>query len=145
VGTSEAIAREIVYALHDAWNKRDVEALIALYVDDGMTFWANVGGPDGGPLTITDKDTFRRHLTAWKDMECLSVPSTFRFEDGIGRAGVEFYIRDPRSGLKHAATYRQVVWYRNHQVLRLEEYHDAKALAAFMSMLAEDQAEITRG
>ena len=140
---SEANARELVYAAHDAWNKRDIEALIALYVED-MTFWANIGGPDGGPLTITDKATFRSHLSAWRDFECLSVPQSFRFEDGVGRASIEFYIRDPRSGLRHAATYRQIVRYRDDRIQRMEEYHDARALAAFMSMMAESAAETSR-
>lgn len=134
--TTEVIARELLYALHDAWNKRDIERLISLYVED-MTFWANVGGPDGGPMTITDKSEFRRHLTEWKGFECLSVPATFRFEKGVGRASVEFYVRDPRSGLRHAATYRQIAWYRGDKVLRLEEYHDAQALAAFMTLMSE--------
>ena len=139
---SEDRARELLYGVHEAWNKRDIEALLALYVDDGMTFWANVGGPDGGPLTISDKPTFRAHLDAVKDFECLSVPQSVRFEDGLGRASVEFYIRDPSSGLQHAATYRQIASYRDGLILRMEEYHDAKALAAFMSLLAESKAEV---
>ncbi len=134
----EVTARELLYATHAAWNKRDIEALIALYVDD-MTFWANVGGPDGGPLTIADKVTFRQHLTAWKDFECLSVPQNFRLENGVGQANVEFYIRD-KGGLQFAASYRQVATYRDDRILRLEEYHDAKALAAFMAMMSGTEA-----
>ena len=139
----EERARELLYATHDAWNKRDIKALIALYVDD-MTFWANVGGTDGGPMTIADKATFRQHLMAWKDFECLSVPQNFRLENGVGQANVEFYIRD-KSGLQFAASYRQVATYRDDKILRLEEYHDAKALAAFMAMVSGAEAETTRG
>jgi ketosteroid isomerase-like protein len=135
VAIREARARELLYGTHDAWNKRDIERLIALYVDD-MTFWANVGGAEGGPLTISDKATFRSHLLAWKDFECISAPQNFRFDSGVGQANVEFYIRD-KSGLQFAASYRQVATYRDDRILRLEEYHDAKALAAFMAMLSQ--------
>jgi ketosteroid isomerase-like protein len=128
-------ARELLYALHDAWNARDIERLIACYVDD-MTYWANFGGPDGGALTIAGKDAFRAHLRALSGIECISVPHHFRFADGLGRASVEFYIRDPGTGHKHAATYRQIASYRDDKILRLEEYHDAKALAAFLDLVS---------
>jgi ketosteroid isomerase-like protein len=134
VGITEARARELLYGVHDAWNKRDIEGLLACYVDD-LTFWANVGGPDGGPLIFTDKTAFRSHLLAWKDFDCLSVAHNFHFAGGIGRSNVEFYIRDPRSGLQHASTFRQVATFRDNGILRLEQYHDAQALAAFMSLM----------
>ncbi len=40
-------ARELLYAAHDAWNVRDIERLVSLFVED-MTYWSNAGGPDGG-------------------------------------------------------------------------------------------------
>jgi ketosteroid isomerase-like protein len=135
VGITEETARELVYALHDAWNKRDIDALLALYVED-VTFWANVGSPDGGPLVMDGKPAYRQFFQVWKDFDCLSVPQNFHFENGIGRCNVEFYIRDPRSGLQHAATYRQIVTYRDDRILRLEQYHDAKAMAAFLSLMS---------
>lgn len=138
MATTEARARDVIYALHDAWNKRDLEAMLALYVDD-FSFWANVGGPDGGPLVMNDKSALRQFFAVWKDFECLSVPQLFRFKNGVGRCNVEFYIRDPRSGLQHAATYRQVATFRGDRILRLEQYHDARALAAFLSLLVDSE------
>lgn len=135
---TEARARELIYALHDAWNRRDIDALLALYVDD-VTFWSNVGGPDGGPLTMSDKPAFRQFFMVWKDFDCLSVPQNFHFENGACRCNVEFYIRDPRSGLQHASSYRQVATYRGDRILRLEQFHDAKAMAAFLSILADSE------
>lgn len=133
-------ARDLLYGVHDAWNKRDVEGLLACYGDE-FTFWANVGGPDGTPLTFTDKTAFRAHLLSLVDFECLSVPHNFQFADGVGRCNVEFYIRDPASGLKHCSTFRQIGTFRDGLILRLEQYHDAQALAAFLSLMSSDTAD----
>lgn len=135
VAITEAQACELVYALHDAWNRRDIEALLAVYTDD-VTFWANAGGPDGGPLVMSGKSAFRQFFLIWKDFECLSVPQNLRFESGVCRCHVEFYIRDPHTGLQHASTYRQIATYRDDRISRLEQYHDAKTMAAHMSILA---------
>lgn len=137
---SEARARELLYGIHDAWNQRDIEGLLSCYGDE-FTFWANVGGPDGAPLTFTDKTAFRAHLLSLVHFDCLSVPHNFHFDDGIARSNVEFYIRDPNSGLRHASTFRQIGTFRDNLILRLEQYHDAQALSAFLSLLASDAAD----
>jgi len=129
-------ARELLYAAHDAWNAKDIERLIALYVND-MTYWANFGGPDGGAQTVAGKDAFRVHLKRWTGVESISVPHNFHFAGGLGRVNVEFYVRDPETGHKHAATFRQVASYRDDKILRLEEYHDASALAAFIDLISQ--------
>jgi ketosteroid isomerase-like protein len=138
VTISETGARELIYALHDAWNRRNIEALLALYVDD-VTYWANVGGPDGGPLVMSGKPALHQFCMMWKDFDCLAVPENFHFKDGICRCHVEFYIRDPNSGLQHASTYRQIATYRGGRILRLEQYHDANAMAAFLSIMGNGE------
>jgi ketosteroid isomerase-like protein len=143
VAISEEMARELIYALHDAWNKRDIEALLSVYADD-FSFWANVGGPDGGPLVMNGKADLRQFFEVWKDFDCLSVPQNFHFENGVGRCSVEFYICDPRSGLKHASTYRQLLTYRDDRILRMEQYHDARAMAAFLSLMSGGAADPVR-
>ena len=128
-------ARELLYALHDAWNARDLERLISYYVDE-MTHWSNVGGPDCGALSIIGKDAFRAYLEATSVMESISVPHNFRFAGGLGRASVEFYVRDSKTGHRHTGTYRQVVSYRDDKILRIETYHDAKALTAYCELIS---------
>lgn len=132
---SEALARQLLYAAHEAWNRRDIDFLIDLYVDD-LTYWSNFGGsPNGGEITITGKAALRTHVMAFAHFDCLSVPERFRFENGRGHVDAEFYMRDRKTGLTHAAMYRQIVTYRNAKILRLEEYHDASAFAAFLAMV----------
>lgn len=142
MAVSEAIARQLIYALHDAWNKRDLDALLAVYVDD-VSFWANAGGPDGGPLVMNGKAELREFFMVWKNFDCLSVPQNFRFENGVGRCHVEFYIRHPHSGLQHASSYRQIATYRDDRIQRLEQYHDAKAMEAFLALMSSSAAEVT--
>lgn len=128
-------ARELLYAAHDAWNKRDIERLLSLYVDD-MTYWSNVGGGGSGVNSIAGKTAFRAQLHAWSKVESISVPNHFRFADGLGRASVEFYVHDPKSGHKHTGTFRQIVSYRDNKISRIEEYHDASALQAFCELVS---------
>jgi ketosteroid isomerase-like protein len=99
---SEALARQLLYAAHEAWNRRDIDFLIDLYVDD-LTYWSNFGGsPNGGEITITGKAALRTHVMAFAHFDCLSVPERFRFENGRGHVDAEFYMRDRKTGLTHA-------------------------------------------
>ena len=70
LGPLEARARQILYAAHDAFNRRDIESLLDLYVDD-LTYWSNFGGPAGGPLTITDKPSLRTFVSGFAQLESL--------------------------------------------------------------------------
>ena len=139
---SEEDAYELLNALHHAWNMRDIEALLAVY-DDDVTFWANVGGPDGGPLVMAGKPQLRQLFQVWQAFDCLSVPQNFHFKAGVCQCQVEFYIRDPRSGLQHSATYRQIATYRGKRILRLEQFHDARAMGAFLSIMDTGEPEPT--
>jgi ketosteroid isomerase-like protein len=131
---TEEQARQVVFSIHDAWNRRDLERMLSFYVED-LTFYANLGGPNGNGLTIAGKENFRESIQRWSRLECLSVPQLFRFESGVARTSVEFFIRDPESGQSHSSTYRQFATFRDSKILRMEEYHDAAALMAFMSLL----------
>jgi ketosteroid isomerase-like protein len=127
-------AREILYAAHEAWNRRDADALIALYADD-FTYWNNFGGPNGAPLTIRGKENMRPFLDGLADFDALSVVENFQFKDGVGHATSAFFMKDPHHGITHSAVFRQVVAYKDEKISRLEEYHDAAAFTAFMALL----------
>jgi ketosteroid isomerase-like protein len=129
-------ARELLYAVHDAWNAKDDERMLSFLVDD-LTYWANAGGPNGGINIILGKESFRRHLQQWRALESISVPHHFRFVDGLGRASVEFYVTDLRSGHTYTGTYRQIAAYRDGKIRSFEIYHDASALAAFLDLISQ--------
>jgi ketosteroid isomerase-like protein len=127
-------AQEILYAAHEAWNRRDADALLALYADD-FVYWNNFGGPNGAPLTIHGREDMRAFLAGLADFDALSVVETFQFRDGVGHATSAFFMKDPTHGITHSAVFRQVVAYKDEKIFRLEEYHDAAAFAAFMALL----------
>jgi ketosteroid isomerase-like protein len=132
-------ARQLLYAVHDAWNAKDVDGMLSHFADD-LTYWANVGGPDRGPSTIQGKEEFRKHLLQWTAVESICVPHHFRFADGLGRASVEFYVTDLKSGHTYTGTYRQIAAYRDGKILDIKVYHDASALGAFLELIASSRA-----
>jgi ketosteroid isomerase-like protein len=133
-------ARDVLDAAHDAWCKGDIERLLSYYVDD-LTYWCNAGSLDGVPYVIEGKQPYRTFLRSIAAVaESASVTEQFQFEDGIGRARVEAYIRHRRTGHTLSGTYRQVVTFRGRKILRLDEYHDAAKMAAFWRMVTSDEA-----
>lgn len=137
-GISESKAAELLYAAHEAWNKRDIAALLRLF-DDDMTYWNNLGSADGATL-LRGKEEFVAFLAGLEGMEGLSVPHSFRFSDGIATASVEFYLRDRRTGHSHSGTFRQVLRFRNDRILRMDEFHDAGALGSFLALLGSESS-----
>jgi ketosteroid isomerase-like protein len=141
----EAAAKSILESAHAAWSKGNIEGVLNCYVDD-LTFWCNTGGPDGAPLTIEGKQAFRAFLLRMQSAEGHSVVEFFRFWDGVGRAQIRGVIRHKLTGHKLAGSFRQVVYYRDNKIARLEEFHDAARMAAFWQLVAgeaidDDSAE----
>jgi ketosteroid isomerase-like protein len=134
---SEEQAKHALFAIHDAWNAGDVERVLSFYVDD-LTYWVNMGGPGGGPLTILGKDQFRLRLKGWDGLESLSVPNQFRFKAGIVRANVEFSVRNPQTGQGFSSSYRQALMFRGEKISRMEQHHDAPAASVFMSLMKKE-------
>lgn len=133
------LAREILDATHDAWCKGEIERLLTFYTDD-LTYWCNAGSLDGTPFTVEGKPGFRTFLRSIASVaESASVTEHFTFEDGVGRANVEAYIRHRRTGHVMSGTFRQIVTYRGRKILKLEEFHDAAKMAAFWRMVTSDE------
>ena len=132
---NDSSAREILDVAHAFWSKGDVEGLLNQYVDD-LTYWCSTG-VDGSPLTLVSKEQLRQFLLSVVAVaESVSVTEYFRLVDGVGRAQVECYIRHRRTGLTLAGSYRQVVFYRDDKIERMNEYHDAAKMAAFWRLIA---------
>lgn len=140
VTISEAKAANIVYAAHEAWNRRDLPALSDL-LDEDFTYWNNVGSPQGDTL-IHGKAAYVKFLAPLAQMEGLSVPHSLRFKNGVATASVEFYARDRRTGHSHSGTFRQVLHFRDDRIVRIEEYHDAPVLASYIALLSSEHSDV---
>ncbi|WP_198011167.1 nuclear transport factor 2 family protein [Hyphomicrobium zavarzinii] len=133
------MAREILDSTHNAWSRGDVEALLALYADD-LTYWCNAGSLDGVPYVIEGKQGLRTFLRSILSVaESATATEHFQFEEGIGRAKVEAYIRHRRTGHVLSGSYRQIITFRGRKIIRLEEYHDAAKMAAFWRMVTSEE------
>jgi len=139
VTISESRAAQVLYAAHEIWNRRDLAALLELF-DDDMIYWSNVGTASAETV-LHGKADFLAFLNGLQHMEGLSVPHSFRFRDGVATANAEFYLRDHRSGYSHSGTFRQVLTFRGHRILRMDEYHDAAALSSFLALLDSEASE----
>ena len=133
-------ARIILDMSHAAWSRGDVEGVLVNYVDD-LTYYCNTGGPDGGALLISGKQALRDMLRPIADVaESVSVSEYFRYEDGVGRAKIECYIRHKTTRHVLVGSYRQIVTYRGDKIERMEEFHDAAKMIAFWQMISGDAA-----
>ena len=136
----ELKARIILDMAHAAWSRGDIEGVLDNYVDD-LTYVCNTGGPDGGPLLIAGKQGLREMLLSISEVaESVSVSEYFRYEDGIGRAKIECYIRHKTTRHVLVGSYRQIMTYRGDKIERMEEFHDAAKMIAFWQMISGDEA-----
>ncbi|WP_072396127.1 nuclear transport factor 2 family protein [Hyphomicrobium sp. CS1GBMeth3] len=140
----ECTALNILSATHDAWCRADIERLLSYYADD-CVYWCNAGPLNGVPFVIEGKQALRTFLWSITSVaESRAVIEHFHFEDGLGRANVEAYLRHRRTGLVLAGSYRHIVTYRGRKIARSEQYHDAAKMAAFWQMVRCDEASEDR-
>ena len=132
---NEPTARSILEAAHAAWNRQDLEDMLTWYHDD-IAYYNNAGGIDGNVVKLYRKSDMRAFLQPLLNVaDCMSVPLTFNYRDGVGRAQVEVVIRHRRSGIKLKGTYRQFVTFQDLQIIAHEEFHDAARMKAFWAMV----------
>lgn len=128
-------ARDVLDGAHAAWSNGDIERLLSYYADD-LVYWCNAGSLEGAPYVLEGKPAYRTFLHSIVAVaDSASVTEHFQFEDGIGRAKVECYIRHRRTGLVLSGSYRQVATFRGRKIARIEEFHDAAKMAAFWRLV----------
>ena len=131
----EAKARSILKAAHIAWSCGDIDGMLAQYVDD-LTYFCNTGAPDGGPLELFGKPDMWAFLEPVLQIaECTTVPISFSYEDGVGRAQIDVVLRHLKTGHTLTGLYRQVVKFDGDKISAVEEFHDAARMRAFWNMV----------
>jgi ketosteroid isomerase-like protein len=131
------MAREVLDTAHNAWSRGEIERMLSNFVED-FVYWCNVG-LDGKPYVLEGKPAYRTFLMSIVSVaESATATEHFHFEDGVGRAKVEAYIRHRRTGYVLSGTFRQVVTFRGRKIAKIEEYHDAAKMAAFWRLVTSD-------
>ena len=140
---NEPTARGILEAAHATWNRQDIESMLDWYHDD-LTYFCNTGGSDGDALRPYGKADMRAFLApVLKVADCVSVPYSFSYQDGIGRAHIEVVLRHRETGHTLQGTYRQLVFFRDFKIQAIEEFHDAARMKAFWAMVHGPQSPTT--
>lgn len=132
---NEPTAKSILEAAHAAWNARDLEKMLSWYSDD-IRYFCDCGGSDGGALTLYGKADMRAFLAPVLAMsECISVPLSFHYNEGVGVAPVEVVLRNFATGHVLKGTYRQRVVFEGTQIKILEEFHHADRMKDLWDMV----------
>lgn len=130
-------ARALIESAHSAWSRGDLDAMLALFCDD-MEFWCNAGDPSGGPIEFKGKKDFGLSLEPiLRTTNAKSRVVSFRFDGEVAHVRASIRIESLISGAKIVAEYRQLVRFKGHQIVRMEEFHDAGLLTAFWKLHAD--------
>jgi ketosteroid isomerase-like protein len=132
-------ARDVLDSAHNAWSKGEIELMLSHFVED-VVYWCNAGLVEGTPYILEGKPAYRTFLRSIVTVaESATATEHFSFENGIGRAKVEAYIRHRRTSHVLSGSYRQIVTFRGRKIAKIEEYHDAAKMAAFWRLVTSDE------
>lgn len=133
-------ARIILESSLAAWSRGNIAGSLSHFTDD-MIYFSNTGGPDGGPLTIIGKQAYGDLLRKIFDVaDGICVAEYYRFNNGVGRAKVECFIRHRETRHTLSGSQRLLVTYRGNRIARLEAYQDAAKTIAFWRMISDEAA-----
>jgi ketosteroid isomerase-like protein len=128
-------AKAILEAAQGAWAAGSVEGVLDKYVDD-LLYVSNTGGPNGEILTINGKDALRRRfMAAMAAVDSQTKFEAFRYENGIARTRLSAVIRHRATGHTLTCSLRQIICFREFQICKQEDFHDAAKMVAFWRLV----------
>jgi hypothetical protein len=134
-------AKAILEAAQGAWAGGSVEGVLQKYVDD-LVYITNTG-PSGASLTINGKDGLRRRFVAvMAAVESASRIDAFRYEGGVARIRLSAIIRHRSTGHVFKCSLRQIIYFREFQICKQEDFHDAAKMAAFWNLVEMPMATL---
>ena len=144
IHVNEDVAGAIVGAFHAACSKGNVDGALTWCHDD-VTHYLNAGIPDAGPVSLFGKAELRSFFTRAVHLcESKTVPTTFTFREGIGRAQIEANVMHRKTRNVLSGTFRQFVTFKGFKIAALEDYHDAAKLKAFWDMVRGEELQSYR-
>jgi ketosteroid isomerase-like protein len=128
-------AKAVVEEAHRAWSAGDIDAVLRTYTDD-IWFQRNSSDLEVPPYVIRGREAMGVFLRDVVQMaEGMAVLESFQFHSGIARSRVSYFLKDRKTGQSLTATYRQIAVFRNMQISRIEQFHDAARLSAFFRLI----------
>lgn len=142
---NEVTAETILEALHAAWSQGDLGRMMT-WCHPEITYYLNAGSADGGPLRLHGKDEMRAFLgRILHAATSMTVPLSFSYRDGVGRAQIEAFVQHRRTGNVLSGTYRQVIFFEDYKIVALEEFHDAAKMKTFWDMVRSEEIRVRSG
>ena len=132
----DRVPRAVVEDLNAAWQRNDLDAVIALVADD-CVFQVHVAQDVVDHAGIArGRDAVRQSLsTARANFDyILYRPTIVSGDEEIVRQRVEFIGTHIASGSRMNMTFRQVYRVENGLVVNCDEYHDAPRVEAFIKL-----------
>ncbi len=134
-------AKAIVEEVHRAWSAGDIDAVLRTY-SDNIWFQRNAIDADSPPLVICGREAMGSFLRAIDAKATgMAVLKNFEFHAGIGRTRVSYFLEDRVTGQSFSGTYRQIVMFRQMQISRMEQFHDAARLTAFFRLIKSSTSQ----
>jgi ketosteroid isomerase-like protein len=121
------------------WSAQDVDLSVGLLAEDAV--WdlrvsqtaLSFAGETVGRENI--RAGFFAILAQWDYI--VFEPTILGFEDGIGRIQVKFHYRHRASGNDLAGSFRANLAVSEDEITRIDEFHDAPMVEAFMKIAAQ--------
>ena len=141
IHVNEDVAGAIVSAFHAACSKGNVDGALSWCHDD-VTQYLNAAIPDAGPVSLFGKAELRSFLTQAVHLcESATVPTSFTFREGVGRAQIEANVMHRKTRNALSGTFRQFVIFKGFKIAALEDYHDAAKTKAFWDMVRSEEQQ----
>jgi len=128
-------AKAVIEEAHRAWSAGDIDAVLRTYTED-IWFQRNSSDFEIPPDVIRGREAMGAFLRdVAEKAEGMAVLESFQFHSGIARSRVSYFLKDRSTGQTLTATYRQIVMFRDMQISRMEQFHDAARLSAFFRLI----------
>lgn len=141
---NEVTAETIVEAFHAAWSQGDVSRMMS-WCHHEITYFLNTGADDGGPIRLHGIPAMKTFLGSILDAATsMTVPASFSFRDGVGRAQIEAFVQHRQTGNVLSGTFRQIIFFEDFKIVALEEFHDAAKMKVFWEMVRSEELRAVR-
>jgi ketosteroid isomerase-like protein len=137
IGEEEATRRLLLDCL-EAWANRDLEGTLSFFTEDIVHILNIDGAAVPCAASVEGKPALREKLLLLLDTFDVDALTndTYRVEGGRASGSYKFTYIHRASGERLSGSFRFVIEQRDGLIFRMEEYHDAAYVEAFVRLVA---------
>lgn len=127
-------ARQLLTAVFDDWNKRDVGSMLQYFCDD-LVFVEHAGDDADKYKVRHGRRAFGDYLQSYLDVaDCHSQINLLTWDGIYIRTFIDFTVTLHANGRELEGKFRQVIRLRDGRISHLDEYHDVAGARAFWGL-----------